>query len=1001
MATYVNDLRLKEIATGDESGTWGASTNTNLELIAEAFSFGTEAITTNADTHTTTIADGSTDPGRSLFLKYTGTLDSACTITIGPNTVSKLWLIENATSGGFSIIIKQGSGATVTVPNGQTKAIYSDGAGSGGAMVDAFTDLSVPSLFVSGDLDVDGTTNLDVVDIDGAVDMASTLTVGGATRINADFSVSAASGEDRFAILPQSAGSGTILFSGNSDLSAYEPLVVDFENLNLRTSGTARFTITASDTVINDNSNDHDFRVESDNNTNMLFVDAGNDRVGVGASTVDEILHVEKASGTTLVKTEVAAGSVVGFEIQKTGATTSNWRIVDGQVANGQFEIFDVTNSRSILNADSSEIVINDTSANLDFRVESDNNANLFTVDAGNDHINIGQNVDYGGTVNIANGDNTAQLVLVSTDTDASEGPILSLYRASASSAADDDITGVVKFQALNDANQATTYAKFLSFIRDASDGSEDGTLQINHIVAGTERVALEFDNDEYVFNNAGIDIDFRVESNGNANMLFVDASTDRVGIGTSGPAAPLSIEGSSTGEFDALILRNSNAASSGQSAAMIFEASSGTSGDEAASVAKISGLRTGSGATGDLLFHTTSSGTSSEAMRITSTGVLQMAGTGTDNDSNAITFVNGACAIARDANDLEIHAFDNLIFGVSNTSYPTSTERMRIQSDGKIRLGNSSDHAMVDVTGSNTAIQLIDNNQSNPPTIRGNGPNFTIENGGHELFKISSTTEVVVNEAGQDTNFRVESNDNTHMLYVDAGSNFVGINASSPNSPLHVQTSHTQTNVTLANTNSTLNIANSGSGDGVFNSIKFSGNQQDMYIMSINDSTQRDRRLGFFVGSVAGDSTGDQHLSITGAGALVTSADNAVSKVTLTGSKSSISDNVATSFAKLIANNNEIHGHLVLKYNLESPGQNIGVGQMTFRVFYNGGTTLLDSISSSTTVFTPTITGTGSGSEFTLKVQMDTATSTYDFEYSLEFLSHNTNVAVANMEEV
>ena len=83
MATYVNDLRLKEIATGDESGTWGASTNTNLELIAEAFSFGTEAITTNADTHTTTIADGSTDPGRSIYLKYTGALDSDCTITIG------------------------------------------------------------------------------------------------------------------------------------------------------------------------------------------------------------------------------------------------------------------------------------------------------------------------------------------------------------------------------------------------------------------------------------------------------------------------------------------------------------------------------------------------------------------------------------------------------------------------------------------------------------------------------------------------------------------------------------------------------------------------------------------------------------------------------------------------------------------------------------------------------------------------------------------------------
>ena len=73
MATYVNDLRLKEIATGDESGTWGTSTNTNLELIGDAFGYGTEAITTNADTHTTTIADGTADAGRAMFLKYTGT----------------------------------------------------------------------------------------------------------------------------------------------------------------------------------------------------------------------------------------------------------------------------------------------------------------------------------------------------------------------------------------------------------------------------------------------------------------------------------------------------------------------------------------------------------------------------------------------------------------------------------------------------------------------------------------------------------------------------------------------------------------------------------------------------------------------------------------------------------------------------------------------------------------------------------------------------------------
>jgi hypothetical protein len=141
MATYVNDLRLKEITTGDESGTWGTSTNTNLELIAEAFSFGTEAISGTA--HDTIIADGVSDSGRSMYLKYTGSLSSACTITLGPNTVSKLWIIENATSGSQNIIISQGSGANVTIANGKTKAVYTDGAGSGAAVYDAFASLDL------------------------------------------------------------------------------------------------------------------------------------------------------------------------------------------------------------------------------------------------------------------------------------------------------------------------------------------------------------------------------------------------------------------------------------------------------------------------------------------------------------------------------------------------------------------------------------------------------------------------------------------------------------------------------------------------------------------------------------------------------------------------------------------------------------------------------------------------------------------------------------------
>jgi len=208
-SSYVNDLRLNEMATGDQSGAWGTVTNTNLELIGEALGYGTEGITTNADTHTTTVADGATDPGRAMYIEYTGTLDSACTITIAPNTLNRMHFIENGTSGSQNIIIKQGSGATITIPPGDVKAVYLDGAGSGAKVVDAFASLNVVDLKVQDDLtvtgdidlegsiDVNGTANLDIVDIDGAVNMATTalvtgvLTTTAATVFNGGFASNA------------------------------------------------------------------------------------------------------------------------------------------------------------------------------------------------------------------------------------------------------------------------------------------------------------------------------------------------------------------------------------------------------------------------------------------------------------------------------------------------------------------------------------------------------------------------------------------------------------------------------------------------------------------------------------------------------------------------------------------------------------------------------------------------------------------------------------------
>tara|TARA_X000001036_G_scaffold226116_1_gene211516 strand:- start:1900 stop:3312 length:1413 start_codon:yes stop_codon:yes gene_type:complete len=173
-SSYDNDLRLNEMATGDQSGAWGTVTNLNLEMIAEAFSYGTRAIA-NASTDNITLADGALDADRSMYLKLTGG-GQACTVSLLPNTVSKVWLIENATSA--TLTFTQGSGANVAVLAGQVKMIATDGAGSGAVVYDLLTDVNLAGTTHFDNIDVDGTTNLDAVDIDGAVQLDATLTVG-------------------------------------------------------------------------------------------------------------------------------------------------------------------------------------------------------------------------------------------------------------------------------------------------------------------------------------------------------------------------------------------------------------------------------------------------------------------------------------------------------------------------------------------------------------------------------------------------------------------------------------------------------------------------------------------------------------------------------------------------------------------------------------------------------------------------------------------------------
>jgi hypothetical protein len=318
MATYVNDLRLKEITTGDESGTWGTSTNTNLELIAEAFSYGTEVITTNADTHTTTIADGATDPGRSLYLKYTGTLDSACTITIGPNTVSKVWIIENGTSGSQNIIISQGSGANITIPAGDTKVVYSDGAGAGAAFVDAFASLSVVDLKVQDDLTV-----TDDASIGGDATITGTLGVTG--NITGTLATAAQPNITSVGTLTGLTTTGDInfgdddkaIFGAGSDLQIYH----DGSHSYITESGTGDFFIQGNNLIIENTGGDHYFRAVNGGAVQIYY--SGSEKLATTATGI----NVTGTATMDAAKVETSTTSTVTIS-ESTGSGTAELRFV-------------------------------------------------------------------------------------------------------------------------------------------------------------------------------------------------------------------------------------------------------------------------------------------------------------------------------------------------------------------------------------------------------------------------------------------------------------------------------------------------------------------------------------------------------------------------------------------------------------------------------------------------------------------------------------------------
>lgn len=276
-SSYVNDLRLEEIGTGDQSGTWGTTTNTNLELIGEALGYGTQDCFTSDADATTTVADGATDPARSLYFKVTSsaTLTATRVLTIGPNTISRVMFIENATTGSQSITISQGSGANVTIATGKTAVVYLDGAGATAAVVDAMA----------------------LVDPGVTDTLAEVLTAGNTSG-------------------------GTALQMTTTDELQFRDTALKISSSadgQLDIDADVELEITAP-TVDIDASTEVNIRGALKVDTDTLVVDATNNRVGIGTDSPNATLKVQGPVDTATISTSSTPAARIN-----NGGAISNW----------------------------------------------------------------------------------------------------------------------------------------------------------------------------------------------------------------------------------------------------------------------------------------------------------------------------------------------------------------------------------------------------------------------------------------------------------------------------------------------------------------------------------------------------------------------------------------------------------------------------------------------------------------------------------------------------
>jgi hypothetical protein len=826
-STYTVNLGIEKPATGEQSGTWGDTTNLNFDILDQAIN-GAVSITlasagTSGSPNTLAISDGAVSDGRNKWIEFVdgGDLGATAYVQLTPNDAEKIVLVRNSLSGSRSVILFQGTydaGRDLEVPAGVDMLVKFDGGGATATTTNVFQRLRVENLNIAGTTTVNG-----VID-DDTMATASATTLATSESIKAYVDTTAAAQNELSEVLANGnttggtdiavssgdditfADNSKAIFGASSDLQIYHSgsdswiedngagnLYIDTNgagiNLSYNNSAENMATFTANGAVT----------LYYDNAAKFATTSTGVDITGAftatttgtvptiyGGSGASQTFTLQSTSGNSN-HSKVLIGNTVGadnggisFYSAGTSVATERMRISG---TTGDITFYDTSGNASFVYDESAGSTFNEQGENKDFRVESDSNANMLFVDAGVDRVYVGTATGTSGNLVVASnaGANGIQI----------------------------------------NARVGDDYG-FLNFYNNAADtawgaiAGYSGTGLLFY--QGTTEI-FRINNSGAIFNEAGNNRDFRVESDGNAYAFFVDADQDTVHIGGSGGNYVANIYGNTVNSPTGALYVNAALNNSGRG--VFIDAATRTELDNSTRLLQVR----------DRYAY--------NALTINVGGTVEINDDGGDWGDFRVES-------DADANMLWVDAGQNRVKIATASDYGAGV----LNIDGAVYFANSSNKVIQGLTptgwgyspGTYGVIQLGGPNQGGTVSIgydpsgnangsfTGNGiemlfagdiefyqPNPT-DTGWVRQLRMENGTGITINEAGADLDFRVESDTETHMLFVDASTNRIGVMYSSPTANgIHVRPSG-EAQIFIGSANSggaTLLLDGDANGDG------------------------------------------------------------------------------------------------------------------------------------------------------------------------------------------